>query len=109
MTASELLVRGTTGRASMRVPVGLAATRLSGVRRLRAAWVRTCEHGVDGLAVVDPLEVDGCDTEVGVSELALNDGERDAFAGHLDRVCVAKRVRRESSPDAGVDGEAGAA
>jgi hypothetical protein len=36
--------------------------------------------GVDDLAVVDALQVDGGDAEVGVAELALDDVERDAFA-----------------------------
>jgi hypothetical protein len=38
-------------------------------------------NGLDGLAVVDALQVDGGDAEVGVAELALDDVERDAFAG----------------------------
>jgi hypothetical protein len=45
---------------------------------------------VDDLAAVDALEVDGCDPEVGVPELALDDVERDAFTGHFD--CV-RRAR----------------
>jgi hypothetical protein len=35
-----------------------------------------------------------------VPELALDDDERDAFAGHLDRVCVAQLVRGEASAHA---------
>ena len=42
--------------------------------------------GADDLAAVDSLEIDACDAEVGVSELALYDHERDAFVRHLDRV-----------------------
>ena len=40
-----------------------------------------------------------------MAELALDDRERDALAGHLDRVRVAELVWREASPDAGRDGE----
>jgi len=45
--------------------------------------------GVDDLGVVDSLEVDRGDAQVGVAELALDDVERDAFVCHLDRVGVA--------------------
>src|SRR5215216_2502432 len=51
--------------------------------------------GVDDLGVVDAFEVDRGDTEVGVAELALDDDQRHALAGHLDRVRVAQLVRRE--------------
>ena len=37
-----------------------------------------------------------------MSELALNDDQRDALARHLDGVGVAELVRRESSADAAV-------
>ena len=63
----------------------------------RAAGV----DGVDDLGAVDALEVDRGDAEVGVSELALDDDQRDAFAGHLDGVRVAELVRREAPADAG--------
>ena len=36
-----------------------------------------------------------------VSELALDDDERHAFAGHLDHVGVPQLVRREASANAG--------
>src|SRR5215212_6463367 len=67
-----------------------------------------CAAGVDGvddLGVVDALEVDGGDAEVGVAELALDDDQRDALAGHLDGVGVAELVRREASPHAGLAGD----
>jgi hypothetical protein len=57
--------------------------------------------GVDDLGAVDSLEVDACDTEVGMAELALDDDERDAFVGHLDRVRVPELMRREAAPDSG--------
>jgi hypothetical protein len=40
--------------------------------------------GVDDLGAVDALQVDGCDAEAGVAELALDDNQRHAFAGHFD-------------------------
>ena len=61
--------------------------------------------GVDDFGVVDALEVDRGDAEVGVSELALDDDQRDALAGHLDGVGVAELVRREASPHAGLAGD----
>jgi hypothetical protein len=61
---------------------------------------------VDDLGVVDALQVDRGDPEVGVSELALEDDERDALAGHLDRVGVAKLMGREAAADAGQRGGA---
>jgi hypothetical protein len=45
------------------------------------------------------------DPEVRVTELALDDVEWHAFAGHLDRVGVSQLVWCEGSPDAGADGE----
>jgi hypothetical protein len=49
--------------------------------------------GVDDLGAVDALEVDRGDAEAGVSELALDDDQRDTFARHLDGVGVAELVR----------------
>jgi hypothetical protein len=57
--------------------------------------------GLDDLGVVDPLEVDRRDAEVAVTELALDDDQRHAFVGHLDRVRVAQLMRRKPSPYAG--------
>src|SRR5687767_8747286 len=68
----------------------------------RAAGV----HGVDDLGVVDALEVDRGDAEVGVAELALDDDQRHALAGHLDGVGVAELMWREASPHAGLAGDA---
>jgi hypothetical protein len=36
-----------------------------------------------------------------MTQLPLDDDQRDPFAGHLDCVSVAELVRRESPPDAG--------
>jgi len=55
-------------------------------------------HGLDDLAAVDALQVDGGDAEVAVSELALDDDQRNAFTSHLDGVGVAELVRREPAP-----------
>jgi hypothetical protein len=53
-------------------------------------------HGLDDLAAVDALQLDGGDTEVAVPELALDDDQRHAFASHLDGVGVPKLVRARS-------------
>ena len=52
-----------------------------------------------------PLQVDRGRAEVGVAELALDDVERHALAGELDRVGVAQLVRREPAPHARLGGE----
>jgi hypothetical protein len=60
--------------------------------------------GVDGgddLGVVDALQVDGSDAEVGVPQLALDDVERDALVGEFDGVGVAQLVEREPPPHRG--------
>jgi hypothetical protein len=57
--------------------------------------------GFDDFGVVDALEIDGRDAEVAVPELALDDDQRYAFAGHLDRVSMSKLVGREASANAG--------
>jgi len=44
--------------------------------------------------------------EVGVPELALDDGQRHALAGEFERVRVTQLVRREPAPDARPDGDA---
>ena len=56
--------------------------------------------GADDLAAVDALEINACDAEVGVSELALYHDERDALVRHLDPVSVPKLMRREPPPHA---------
>jgi hypothetical protein len=58
-------------------------------------------NGVDDLGVVDSPQVRRGDPHVGVAELALDDEQRDTFAGHLDRVRVPQLVRRESTANAG--------
>jgi hypothetical protein len=62
--------------------------------------------GADHLGVVDSLQIHGCDAEVGVAELALDDVQRHAFTSHLDSMGVTELVRSETAPHAGVEGEA---
>src|SRR5512132_4070115 len=69
------------------------ASAQSGTRRERGC--RAGSHRLDDLAVVDALQVDGRDAKVRVTELALDDVERHAFACHLDRMGMAKLVRSE--------------
>lgn len=56
---------------------------------------------VDDLGVVDAAQVGRGNPEVGVAELTLDDHERDAFAGHLNGVCVSELVRGEPSAHPG--------
>jgi len=58
--------------------------------------------GVDDLGVVDSLQVDRGDAEVGVTELALDHDYRHAFASHLHGVGVSELVRRKPAPDSGL-------
>jgi hypothetical protein len=51
------------------------------------------------------LQVDRRRAEVGMPELALDDVERDALAGELQRVRMAQLVRREPTPDLRLSGE----
>src|SRR5215211_126809 len=85
-----------------RLPLTSAAERAVDGDHRRAARV----DGVDDLGVVDALQIDRGDAEVGVAELALDDDQRQALAGHLDGVRVAQLVRREASPYAGLAGDA---
>lgn len=55
---------------------------------------------MDDLGVIDPSQVRRGDSEVGVPELPLDDNQRDAFPGHLDRVGVPELVRSKPAPHA---------
>src|SRR5215212_8730553 len=92
--------RGSAARKSPVSPPPVAASAperaVYGDHR-RAAGV----DGVDDLGVVDALQIDRGDAEVGVAELALDDDQRHALAGHLDGVRVAQLVRREAPPHPG--------
>ena len=73
-----------------------------------AGWEHGCSSRVDGVddfVVVDALEIDAGDAEVGVSELALDHVERDPFAGHLYGMSVTQLMRREAAAYSGVRGE----
>ena len=61
-------------------------------------------HGVDDLGVVDSLEVDRRDPQVGVPELALDHHQRDTLVSHLDSMCVSELVGRKSAPHPGHGG-----
>jgi hypothetical protein len=52
------------------------------------------------------LQIDGGDAEVAVSELALDDDQRHAFASHLDRVGVTELMWRQATPHSSRDGGA---
>ena len=54
-------------------------------------------HGLDDLSVVDALEIDRRDAEIAMSELALDNDQRNAFAGQLDGVSVPELVRRSAA------------
>lgn len=76
----------------------LASQRRAGRDHRRAA----CADRLDDLAAIDPLQVDRGDPEVGMSQLALDDVERDALPGHLDSMGVAQLVRSEAAPYPGL-------
>ena len=56
---------------------------------------------VDDFGVVDAAQVSGGDPEVSVTELPLDDHQRDALATHLDRVGVAELVWGKPAADPG--------
>jgi hypothetical protein len=62
--------------------------------------------GGDDLGLVDSLQIDRGDAEIGMTQLALDDVERDALVGELDGVGVAQLVGRETAPHRGVRGDA---
>ena len=55
--------------------------------------------GIDDLGVVDPLEVDRGDPEMGMPELALDDHHRDPLVRQLDSVGMAQLMRRQAAAD----------
>src|SRR4051812_43338896 len=57
--------------------------------------------GVDDLVAVDAPQVDRGDAQVGMPELALDKGQRNALAGRFDGVGLAELVRCEAPLDAG--------
>lgn len=59
---------------------------------------------MDDLGVVDAAQIYRGDREVGVTELPLDDEQRDSFAAHFDGVGVAEPVWREPAAHAGCAG-----
>jgi len=56
---------------------------------------------VNDLCVVDSQQIGRGDPQVGMSELSLDDEQRHAFSGHLDRVSVSELVRSETAAHPG--------
>jgi hypothetical protein len=73
----------------------------------RDHWCSSGVDGVDDFGVVDPLEVDRGDPEVGMAELTLDDDQWHTFACHLNRVGVTELMGGEASPDTGSSSGAG--
>jgi hypothetical protein len=86
---------GASGGASLHPESGAGGDhrRLSGV------------DGGDDFGVVDPLQIDGRDPEVGVTQLPLYDVERHALVRQLDGVGVAQLVGGEAPPHTGLGGD----
>ena len=55
---------------------------------------------LNDLRAVDSLQVNRRDSEVGMSELALDNDQRHTRVGHLDRVSMTELVRREAATHA---------
>jgi hypothetical protein len=66
-------------------------------RGRRDHWCGAFVDGVDDLGVIDPAQVSRRNPEGGMSELPLDDQQRNPFTGHLDRVRMPQLVRREPS------------
>jgi hypothetical protein len=62
--------------------------------------------GIDDLVVVDSLKVRRRHAEVRVTELPLDEVDRNAIACHLNGMRVTQLVRCEPAPDSGLDGQA---
>jgi hypothetical protein len=59
---------------------------------------------LDDLGAVDPAQVSGCDREVGIPELSLDNDQRHTLVSHLDRMRMPQLVRREPAPNTGRQG-----
>lgn len=84
---------------------GVVADRPASYLEPRSQTSRGRDHrggsrvdGVDDLRAADALQVDRCDAEIRVSELALDDDQRHALMRHLHSVRVTELMRRETSP-----------
>jgi hypothetical protein len=82
---------------SDRAVVKRVLLRVGGRRWLTSSGAAGADGG-DDLLGVDSLQVDRGRAEIGVAELALDDVQRDALAGELERVRMAQLMRREPTP-----------
>src|SRR4051794_1635595 len=64
----------------------------------RDHWSSAHMHGVDDLGAVDALQVHRRNPESRMAELSLDDVQRHALPGHLDRVRVTELMRRKAPP-----------
>jgi hypothetical protein len=62
-------------------------------------WRVPCVDRLDDLGVVDALQVDRGDPEVGMPQLSLDEHKRHAFAGHLDSVRAPQLMGLKPAPD----------
>jgi hypothetical protein len=91
-------MRRVTGGSPRELPTG--AQTGGGRDHRRSSSV----DGIDDLRVVDPLEIDRGHPEMGMPELALDNDQRHALVGHLDRVRMPALMGREPTPDSRCDG-----
>ena len=59
---------------------------------------------VDDLGVIDAAQVHRRHAQIGMPQLALNDGDRDPFARHLDRVSVPELMWSEPATNTSTHG-----
>jgi len=57
-------------------------------------------HGIDDLRVIDPLEIDRGHPEMGMPELSLDNDQRHALVGHLDRARMPELILAPTSAQA---------
>lgn len=61
-------------------------------------------HSVDDLGVINPTQIHGGDAEIDMPELALDDGDRDPLARHLNSVGMSELMWGKPTTHAGPDG-----
>jgi hypothetical protein len=90
----------------LREPVGVAALippfngpLTLGTQKAAPALAAGCT------VILNPLQIDAGGSEVGMRQLALDDVQRHALPGQLERMRVAQLVRSKPAPDARVDGD----
>jgi hypothetical protein len=100
---SPVGARGVLGRLRGVSQRGWAWSRGQAVTRSRGAQAgaggddrrRSVMHGVNDLRVVNPLQINARDAEMGMPELALDDHHWDPLMRHLHGVGMPKLMRRE--------------